>query len=84
MRFLKKYEQQQVITGIEAQLQYNPDQEARNRKRLRPNQVSEWELRLGKFRVFYDVFEQVLVVRIEAVGYKDGNQLFIRGERFEL
>jgi mRNA-degrading endonuclease RelE of RelBE toxin-antitoxin system len=84
LRFLKKNEQQQVIAGIESQLLYEPNVETRNRKRLRPNDVSEWELRLGKFRVFYDVEATVRIVRVEAIGYKEGNQLFIRGEPYQL
>lgn len=84
LRFLKKNEQQEVIDGIESQLLYEPAIETRNRKRLRPNDVSEWELRLGKFRVFYDVEAVVRIVRIEAIGYKEGNQLFIRGEPYQL
>ncbi|MEK7312358.1 MAG: type II toxin-antitoxin system RelE/ParE family toxin [Chloroflexota bacterium] len=55
-----------------------------SRKRLRPNDVAEWELRVGRFRVFYDVREEVKVVRVEAVGHKDGNKLFIQGEEYEL
>lgn len=41
LRFLKKNEQQEVISGIENQLLYKPAVETRNRKRLRPNNVSE-------------------------------------------
>lgn len=74
LRHLKKFEQQQIVAGIEAQLQYEPAVETRNRKRLRPNDVAEWELRLGRFRVFYDVNTVVQVVCIEAIGYKEGWQ----------
>ncbi|NJL46323.1 MAG: type II toxin-antitoxin system RelE/ParE family toxin [Leptolyngbyaceae cyanobacterium SM2_5_2] len=84
LRFLKKNEQQQVIAGIESQLLYEPTIETRNRKRLRPNDVSEWELRLGRFRVFYDIESIVRIVKVEAIGYKEGNQLFIRGEPYQL
>lgn len=84
LRFLRKNEQQEVIDGIESQLLYKPAVETRNHKRLRPNNVLEWELRLGKFRVFYDVESVVRIVRIEAIGYKEGNQLFIRGEPYQL
>jgi hypothetical protein len=48
LKHFKKFEQQQVIAGIEAQLQSEPSVETRNRKRLRPNDVAEWELRLGR------------------------------------
>ena len=41
-------------------------------------------LRIGKFRVFYDVDVQAQLVSIEAVGLKIGNRLFFRGEESEL
>jgi mRNA-degrading endonuclease RelE of RelBE toxin-antitoxin system len=47
---LKAHEQREVLDGIE-QLKYEPTVETRHRKRLRPNDVAEWELSLGKFRV---------------------------------
>jgi mRNA-degrading endonuclease RelE of RelBE toxin-antitoxin system len=52
LRLYRKYDQQQIIDGIEIQLLHQADQETRNRKRLRPNQLAEWELRIGDFRVF--------------------------------
>ena len=58
--------------------------ETRNRKRLRSNPFAEWELRLGEFRVFYNVQEQELLVKIEAIGLKVGSSLYVRGERRQL
>ena len=58
--------------------------ETRNRKELRPNEVASWELRIGRFRMFYDVDEEDRNVSIEAIGFKIGHELFIRGERTEL
>jgi mRNA-degrading endonuclease RelE of RelBE toxin-antitoxin system len=58
--------------------------DTRNRKKLRPNDVSEYELRISKFRVFYDVDEEAKTVKIEAVGYKEGNRLFILGKEYAL
>lgn len=84
LKALRKFEQVEVLEGIETQLHHEPTVETRNRKRLEPNDVAEWELRIGRFRVFYNVEEQVKIVRIEAIGFKVGNQLFIRGERREL
>lgn len=84
MRLLRKYERTRVIEEIENQLIYQPAQETRNRKRLRPNELAEWELRIDKFRVFYDIDEEDTVVKIEAVGYKEGNRLFIHGEEYQL
>ncbi len=57
MRSLRKLERQHIFDEIEEQLQHQPTVETRNRKRLHPNELAEWELRSGKFRVFYDVNE---------------------------
>ena len=80
LQLFRKSEQKQIIEGIEVQLKHEPKVETRNRKMLRPNEVAEWELRLGKFRVFYNVHDEVMIVSIEAVGFKIGKLLFIRGE----
>src|SRR5262245_15811471 len=84
LRGFRKYDQQQILDAIEAQLLHQPGQETRNRKRLRPNELAEWELRVDAFRVFYDVDEEKAVVKIEAVGHKRGNTLYIHGEEYEL
>jgi mRNA-degrading endonuclease RelE of RelBE toxin-antitoxin system len=82
--WFKKFEQQTIFTEIKAQLSHQPSVETRNRKRLRSNDVAEWELRIDTIRVFYDVFEQVRIVKVEAVGRKDGNKLWIRGKEYKL
>jgi mRNA-degrading endonuclease RelE of RelBE toxin-antitoxin system len=84
MRQFKKYEKRKIIKEIEMQLFHQPMDITRNRKRLRPNDTAEWELRIGKYRVFYDVFEEHRVVKIEAVGFKKGNKLFIQGKEYQL
>jgi len=80
----RKFEQQHILDGIDAQLQYRPNVATRNRKKLRPNDVAKWELRLNHFRVFYDVREVARIVKIAAIGYKRGNKLFIHGEEYNL
>jgi mRNA-degrading endonuclease RelE of RelBE toxin-antitoxin system len=40
-------------------------------------------LRVGKFRVFYEL-EEPTTVKIVAVGHKEHNDLFVRGKRIEL
>ena len=80
----RKFEQKYLLDQIDAQLQREPNVEARNRKKLRPNAVAEWELRVDRFRVFYDVQEMVKIVKIEAIGYKRRNKLFIHGEEYKL
>src|SRR3990172_2981386 len=73
LKALRKFDQQLVLDGIDEQLRFEPIVETPNRKRLEPNDIAEWELRLGKYRVFYDVEEQVKIVAIKAIGYKVGN-----------
>lgn len=84
LQSLRAFHPKQVIAGIESQLVPEPIRETRHRKRLRPNQLAEWEVRVGKFRIFYDVSPDDEVVRVIAIGHKQGNALFIRGEQFEL
>ena len=80
----RKYDRQKIIEGIETQLTQQPTPETRNRKKLRPNEIAEWELRIGDFRVFYDINKESQLVKIEAVGYKTGSRLFIHGEEYQL
>ena len=84
LNYLRKYDQGQIIAAIETQLGHQAAQETRNRKRLRPNQLAEWEMRVGDFRVFYDVSVADSLVEIKAVGEKRGNKLLIRGQEYEL
>ena len=84
IRSFRRHERKRIIDQTEIQLKHQPAEETRNRKRLRPNQIAEWELRIDKFRVFYDVDEQEQLVKVEAVGYKEGGVLFIHGEEYEL
>jgi mRNA-degrading endonuclease RelE of RelBE toxin-antitoxin system len=81
---LRKFDARRIVAGIELQLTETPAIPTKNRKRLRPNKLAEWELRIENFRVFYDVIESEVVVRIVTVGSKVGNELFIRGERYVL
>ena len=84
LRQFRKYDQQHIVAAIETQLLYQPAHETRHRKRLRPNALAEWELRVQTFRVFYDVDVTQSVVKIAAVGSKHGNTLFIHGEEYQL
>ncbi|MBD2778782.1 hypothetical protein [Iningainema tapete] len=52
---------------------------------LRPNPIAPWELRIGDLRVFYEVAsEEPDVVRVLAVGRKEGNKLTISSQQVEL
>ena len=84
LKTFRKFEQQKIISGIDTQLKDEPTVETRNRFRMRLNDVAEWELRLGRYRVFYDVEKVIHIVSIEVIGFKSGNRLFVRGKRREL
>lgn len=80
----RKFEQQIILSSINDQLVYEPTVETRNRFRMRPNEIAEWELRIDNYRVFYNVANAVQIVNIEVIGFKRGNQLFVRGKRRDL
>ncbi|MEW6619655.1 MAG: type II toxin-antitoxin system RelE/ParE family toxin [bacterium] len=84
LRYFRKHEQKTILDTIENQLIWEPTTETKNRKALVPNDLSRWELRIGEYRVFYDVDEDTFTVKIKAVGYKVHNQLFFRGKEFHL
>lgn len=84
LKSFRKFERAQIVDEIESQLLYEPIVQTRNRKKMRPNEVAGWELRIGRFRVFYNVDEEQSLVSIEAIGFKIGNLLFVRGKRTEL
>ncbi|MDJ1172243.1 type II toxin-antitoxin system RelE/ParE family toxin [Roseofilum sp. BLCC_M154] len=74
-----------ILEAISTQLCYEPNLETRNRKPLQDNPLATWELRVGKFRVFYDIEDNsVKIVYIIAIGFKDHNKLFIGTEEIEL
>ena len=68
---VRAHERRGLLDRIEEQLAHEPSRQTRNRKILiglvPPWEHAEpvWELRIGEFRVFYDVeeTEQVVVVR---------------------
>ena len=76
LRKLSGHHRRELLDAIEVQLSHQPDVPTRNRKLLAnliPPWVAEppiWELRVGRFRVFYDVAEEARVVFIRAVREK--------------
>jgi len=82
LKWFRKAQQTAIIAAIEEQLSAQPDTETRNRKRLRPDHLTEWELRISDVRVFYDVNAEASLVKIAAIGYKKRNRLFFRGQEY--
>jgi mRNA-degrading endonuclease RelE of RelBE toxin-antitoxin system len=77
-----------IQSEISEQLEHSPLDLARNKKPLKdlPGPFgATWELRFGpdnRFRVFYDVEEERLVL-VLAIGVKKGSRLFFAGEEFQ-
>ena len=84
LRTYNKRDRKRIMDDIDSCLKHEPGRGTRNNKRLRPNRLAERELRIGHFRVFYDIDQRNGLVRIEAVGHKRGNRLYVRREGFQL
>ena len=73
---LRAYRRKVILDAIEAQLQAEPTTPTRNRKllvNLVPPWTAEppiWELRVGDYRVFYDVSEADTTVYVRAIRLK--------------
>lgn len=77
-------ERKTIASSLRVQLTDQPDVETANRKRLRENPVATWELRIGRFRAFYEVDPTANRVTVVAVGHKEHNVLKIRGKVVQL
>jgi mRNA-degrading endonuclease RelE of RelBE toxin-antitoxin system len=85
LAYYRPFEQKEIIAEIRLQLSHEPLTETANRKTLRVNMLSATrELRVGRFRVFYDVANDEAEVRVFAIGHKVHNQLFIRGREVQI
>ena len=86
LRSYRKFEQKIILDGIEQQLIYEPNVKTQDRKPLALNELSTWELRIRKYRMFYDVLLEIEppTVRINAVGHKEHNILYIGGMEVKL
>ena len=80
LRYFRKYEQTIILEAIHTQLTYEPTMATENRFRRDPPEISDWELRVGMFRVLYDADDTVKIVRIERIGDKPNNTLRFRGQ----
>ena len=76
-------EQKIILNAIVEFLGVDANVETKRRKQLRSNPVAPWELRIGDYRVFYEVREEE-ILRVLAIGHKEHNELFIRGKRVDI
>lgn len=84
LEWFRKTEQRIIVEATIEQLAHEPMVMTKNRKPLRPNPIATWAIRIGDYRVFYDVDSAASLVTVRAVGYKDHNILLIRGEEVAL
>jgi len=84
LKSFSKAAQVEILDAIARQLTEQPLQATRNRKPLRPGAKFSWELRIGRYRVFYDVEEETATVSIVAVRHKEHNKLYIQGREVNL
>jgi mRNA-degrading endonuclease RelE of RelBE toxin-antitoxin system len=76
LRRIRIYYRNQILDTIEEQLAHEPDTLSKNRKLLEnlipPWQTVApiWELRVGEYRVFYDISPSESVVYVRAVRRK--------------
>ena len=76
LRKIRAYHRNQIVDAIEEQLANTPETPTKNRKLLE-NLIPPWEsvppiweLRVGEYRVFYDVAPTESVVYVRAVRMK--------------
>ena len=82
LKYLQAYEQRIVIAAVQSYLIEEAGVESNRRKQLRPNELAPWELRSGKYRSFYEL--GVEEIKVVAIGYKEHNELLVRGKKVEL
>jgi mRNA-degrading endonuclease RelE of RelBE toxin-antitoxin system len=76
LRSIRIYYRNQILDAIEEQLVHEPETATRNRKLLE-NVMPPWqtvapisELRVGEYRIFYDVFSTESIAYVRAVRRK--------------
>ena len=80
LRYHRKHEQVLVVDAVTEKLTHQPGVETKHRKPMRGGAIACWELRVEAFRVFYNLDEENRAVKIIAIGKKEHNRLFIRGQ----
>jgi mRNA-degrading endonuclease RelE of RelBE toxin-antitoxin system len=77
---LRTFDQRKITAAMGQQLRHEPNGITQNRKRLDAvcpafeHVPPLWELRVGQFRVFYDISDEEAVVRVRAVRLKGAGQ----------
>jgi mRNA-degrading endonuclease RelE of RelBE toxin-antitoxin system len=80
----RKFDQVRILEAIRQQLSNDPLALTRHKKLMRSNLIAAYELRVGDFRVYYDVDAKKRVVSVRTIGLKVRNRVIIGGEEMEL
>ena len=76
LQAIKPFYRKQIVDAIDQQLVHEPAIETKNRKiliGLQPDfehEIPVWELRVGEYRVYYDVSDELMTVDIRAIRQK--------------
>jgi len=71
LRALRRFDQVAILDGVERHLTNQPARVSRTRiKKLDPPVLADYRLRVGDYRVFYNVYEDRCIVLVVAVRYK--------------
>jgi mRNA-degrading endonuclease RelE of RelBE toxin-antitoxin system len=81
---LRARDQRIIVDAVDAQLMREPTVATRHRKPLRENSLADWELRVGDFRVLYNVDDETRLVIVVAIGNKVHNVFLIEGREYKL
>ena len=82
LNYYNPYIRRLIAEAISDQLQNDADIQTKKKKKLRDNPIAPWELKIGDYRVFYEIDRETVIVL--AVGHKEHNSLFIRGKKVEI
>ena len=80
LKGIRTFDRRRVVEEVDRQLGDQPTEVTKNRKRLDSaapdfdHVAPIWELRVGEFRVFYDVEESAQIVFVRAVRRKQQDQ----------
>jgi len=80
LSYYRAFERKTITDEMAVHLVNEPDVETNSRRRLRDNPIARWELKVGKFRVFYEIDADEQIVTVISVGHKQHNVLYIRGK----
>jgi mRNA-degrading endonuclease RelE of RelBE toxin-antitoxin system len=84
LTYYRAYERRIILEEALTQLRDHPSNETKDQKKLRENPIAPWEVKVGKYRVFYAIEPDEQVVVIVSVGHKEHNILYIRGKVVQL